>query len=55
MNNLAGNAKYTETLERFRGMLAGKMKSLNDNFEKCTWYRDNWTDGNRNIIRTARG
>jgi len=54
MNNLAGNEKYKETLERFRKMLAGKMDSLNDTFEKCTWYRDNWTDGNRNIIRTAR-
>jgi arylsulfatase A-like enzyme len=55
MNNLAGNSKYNQTIERFRGMLAGKMKSLNDTFEKCTWYRDNWTDGNRNINRTARG
>jgi arylsulfatase A-like enzyme len=55
MKNLAGNAKYKETLERFREMLAGKMNSLNDTFEKCTWYMDNWTDGNRNIIRTARG
>ena len=55
MNNLAGNSKYNQTLERFRRILAGKMESLNDTFEKCTWYRDNWTDGNRNIIRTARG
>jgi arylsulfatase A-like enzyme len=54
MNNLAGNSIYIETLERFRTMLAGKMESLNDTFEKCTWYRDNWTDGKRNIIRTAR-
>lgn len=53
MNNLAGNAQYKEKLDRFRGMLARKMESLNDTFEKCTWYRDNWTDGNRNIIRTA--
>jgi arylsulfatase A-like enzyme len=55
MNNLARNPIYIETLERFCKMLAGKMESLNDTFEKCTWYRDNWTDGNRNIIRTARG
>jgi arylsulfatase A-like enzyme len=54
MKNLASNAKYNKTLERFRGMLARKMESLNDTFEKCTWYRDNWTDGNRNIIRTAK-
>ena len=55
MNNLAGNAQYKEKLDRFRQMLARKMESLNDTFEKSTWYRDNWTDGNRNIIRTARG
>ena len=53
MNNLADNAQYKEKLDRFRGMLARKMESLNDTFEKCTWYRDNWTDGNRNIIRAA--
>jgi len=55
MNNLAGNAQYKENLDRFRGMLTHKMESLNDTFEKCTWYRDNWTDGNRNIIRAAKG
>ena len=55
MQNLAGNPEYKATLERFRTMLARKMESLNDTFEKCTWYRDNWTDGDRNIIRTARG
>ena len=54
MKNLAGNAQYKGTLERFRGMLSRKMESLNDTFEKCTWYRDNWTDGNRNIIRAAK-
>jgi len=53
MNNLAGNAQYKEKLEHFRGMLVRKMESLNDTFEKCTWYRDNWTDGKRNITRTA--
>ncbi|MBL7152172.1 MAG: sulfatase-like hydrolase/transferase [Phycisphaerae bacterium] len=55
MTNLAGEAKHARTLSRFRKMLAAKMESLNDTFEKCTWYRDNWTDGNRNIIRGAKG
>jgi len=55
MKNLAGNAQYKGTLERFRQILARKMDSLNDTFEKCTWYRDNWTDSNRNIIRAAKG
>jgi hypothetical protein len=42
-------------MQRFRGMLAEKMASLNDTFAKCTWYRDNWTDSNRLIIKTAKG
>ncbi len=53
--NLAGDAKHAGTMKRFRKMLAAKMESLNDTFEQCTWYRDNWTDGNRNIIRGAKG
>jgi arylsulfatase A-like enzyme len=55
MINLAADPKHAGTLRRFRRMLATKMKSLNDTFEQCTWYRDNWTDGNRNILRGAKG
>ncbi|MDQ2688434.1 MAG: sulfatase, partial [Armatimonadota bacterium] len=53
MHNLAGNVAHADTLERFRRMLAAKLESLNDGFETCTWYRDHWTDGDRNIIRSA--
>lgn len=53
--NLAGEAKHAGAMKRFRKMLAAKMGSLNDTFEECTWYRDNFTDGNRNIIRGAKG
>ncbi|MHC4594212.1 MAG: sulfatase-like hydrolase/transferase [Planctomycetota bacterium] len=55
MTNLASKLKYKSTIVRFRKMLADKMNSLNDNFEQCTWYRDNWTDGNRVILRGAKG
>ena len=55
MTNLAGEAEQAATVKRFRRILAETMKSLNDTFEQCTWYRDNWTDGRRNIIRGARG
>ncbi|MHC4742379.1 MAG: sulfatase-like hydrolase/transferase, partial [Planctomycetota bacterium] len=55
MTNLAGNLEHAGTMKRFRKMLATKMESLNDTFEECTWYRGNWTDGNRNIIRGAKG
>jgi len=33
-------------------MLKQRMVALNDTFEACTWYRDNWTE-NRVILRTA--
>ena len=52
--DLAAEAAHKATLDRFREMLAAKMKSINDTFEQCTWYRDNWTK-DRIIIRTARG
>jgi hypothetical protein len=35
--------------------MAEKMRSLDDTFEACTWYRDHWTDGKRNIIASAKG
>ena len=55
MKNLARDPEHKDTMGRFRKMLAAKMKSINDTFAKCTWYRDNWIDGNRVIIKTAQG
>jgi arylsulfatase A-like enzyme len=55
MKNLAGDPGYKETLEGFRSKIKRKMESINDTFQACTWYRDNWTDGNRNILRAAKG
>ncbi|MCK4294024.1 MAG: sulfatase-like hydrolase/transferase [Planctomycetes bacterium] len=55
MTNLAADPKHAGTLKRFGRMLAAKMDSLNDTFAECTWYRDNWTDGKRNITRGAKG
>jgi len=55
MKNLADDPGYKQTVRRFSRMLAARMESINDTFAECTWYRDNWTDGNRVIIRTARG
>jgi hypothetical protein len=42
-------------LAEYRDRLAAKRRALNDTFETCTWYRDHWTDGNRNVLRGARG
>jgi arylsulfatase A-like enzyme len=55
MKNLVGDPKHKDKLEYFRRMLKRKMDSLNDGFQACTWYRDNWIDGNRIILRGARG
>ncbi len=53
LRDLSGHAAHAATLEHFRALLKRKMASLNDTFEACTWYRDHWTDGDRNIIRSA--
>ena len=55
MKNLVGEPEHRGRVGRFREMLKKKMGELNDTFEACTWYRDRWTDGNRNIVRSARG
>ena len=55
MNNLSKNPEFKDNIEKYRKMLAEKMSELNDNFEKCTWYRDNFTDGNRIILHGAKG
>ena len=54
LHNLAADPKRADRLNHFREMLKRRMAELNDNFEKCTWYRDNWTE-NRNILRGAKG
>jgi arylsulfatase A-like enzyme len=55
MHNLARDPAHKETLERYRSQMAEKMRSLGDTFEACTWYRDHWTDGKRNIVASAKG
>lgn len=51
--NLAVDPAHADLLAKYRRMLADKMANLGDTFEACTWYRDHWTDGDRNIIRSA--
>jgi arylsulfatase A-like enzyme len=50
--NLAQDAAYAAVLSGFREMIEGRMATLNDTFEACTWYRDHWT-ADRLIQRTA--
>jgi len=53
MHNLIDDPDQAGVLVKFREALALKMASINDTFEACTWYRDHWTDGHRNIVRSA--
>jgi len=55
MQNLARDPAHGDALNRLRRQMAEKMRSLDDTFEACTWYRDHWTDGKRNIIASAKG
>ncbi len=55
MTNLAGNALHQDKLNELRNKMNAKMNSISDTFAVSTYYRDNWTDGNRIILRGARG
>ena len=52
---LINNPAFRKVADKSRSRLKERMEELNDNFEKCSWYRDHWTDCNRNILRGARG
>ncbi|HOQ04814.1 MAG TPA: sulfatase-like hydrolase/transferase [Anaerohalosphaeraceae bacterium] len=55
MTNLADNSSYQDKKNELRSKMLAKMASISDTFEVSTYYRDNWTDGNRVILRGARG
>jgi arylsulfatase A-like enzyme len=52
LQNLASHGRYGTTLRDFRNALSDKMHSIQDTFESCTWYRDNWMK-NRVILKSA--
>ena len=52
--DLAGAAAQLDTLKRLRDQMNARMKAIGDPFEKCSWYRDHFTE-NRVIVRGARG
>ena len=52
MHNLVQDTQHAGTLERLHTHLKARMAELNDGFEACTWYRDQWTE-DRIIMRTA--
>jgi arylsulfatase A-like enzyme len=53
--NLASDPAYQAVMNQMKTWMKNKMASLNDEFMPCTWYRDHWTDGNRNITAAAKG
>ena len=55
MTNLMSDEQHQAVVQDCRKKLAEKMQSLSDTFEASTYYRDHWTDGDRNILRGARG
>lgn len=52
--DLATIETQRDTLKRLREQMDARMKKLGDTFEKCSWYRDQFTE-NRVIIKGARG
>lgn len=55
ITNLVSDPQRQTILQELRNKLSDKMQSVSDTFEASTWYRDKWTDGNRCILRGARG
>jgi arylsulfatase A-like enzyme len=53
--NLVGDADYKDVYTDLKYKMESKIKLLKDDFKPCTWYRDHWTDGKRNIIASAKG
>lgn len=53
MTNLLDVPAHADALHRLRSLLSQKMSAIHDTFESSEWYRDHWTDGHRNIIRSA--
>ena len=50
--NLAHEPAYQDKLITFRNILQTRLQDLNDTFEACTWYEQQWIE-NRLILRTA--
>jgi hypothetical protein len=53
MKNLIDDRTHADARDRLKKVLKDKMASINDTFESSPWYRDHWTDGHRNIVRSA--
>lgn len=52
--DVVADPAHAGALKLMQNRMKSKMAELNDTFEKCSWYRDAWTD-NRVIVRGAKG
>jgi arylsulfatase A-like enzyme len=53
MKNLAEDPAHAAKIDKFRKLLKKRMDAIKDTFEPSSYYKDNWTDGNRDIIKSA--
>jgi arylsulfatase A-like enzyme len=53
-HDLAQVEAHRDNLKRLRNQMNQRLESIGDTFEKCSWYRDRFTE-NRVIVRGARG
>jgi arylsulfatase A-like enzyme len=51
-HNLIDSPGYEKMSDDFRKAISKKMHEIGDTFEKCTWYRDNWTN-DRVILKSS--
>jgi arylsulfatase A-like enzyme len=53
MKNLVAHAAYEDTLETYRCWMKEKMVALKDEFSPSDFYRKNWVDEDRRILRSS--
>jgi arylsulfatase A-like enzyme len=53
LRNLICDPEHKATLRKLERAMHDAMRRLDDGFEASSYYRDNWTDGERRILRSA--
>lgn len=53
--DVSSDPLYQDDLKRLRNIMLKKMNELNDEFHKCSWYRDHWMYKDFSIKAGARG
>ena len=53
--DVARDPSYAQEIARLRSFMARRMEEVNDEFQKCTWYRDHWMHKNYSVKAAAKG